>query len=99
MRSPIDIVKNRIKDEYVKGIATVKTIEDHLTDDDIVDLSKIDVEKLTDVEQYILSIALKRIREAIEKKKPVMFIQYEAYIGVIDEIKNSIEKQVYDKKP
>jgi len=83
---------NRIKDDYVKGIATIKTIEQYMADGDVVDLSKIDLSKLTDLEQYALSIAVKKMKEAIEKKKPIMFIQYEPIVGIINEIKNSIEK-------
>jgi len=78
---------NRIKDDYVKGIATIKTIEQYMADGDVVDLSKIDLSKLTDLEQYALSIAVKKMKEAIEKKKPIMFIQYEPIVGIINEIK------------
>jgi hypothetical protein len=88
MEEHIKKIKDKIFDEFVDGVIVARTVEKYSDEEGFVDFSKIDFSKLSEQEENILTLAVRRISKILDKKLPILFIKYPIEIGEIEKIKD-----------
>jgi hypothetical protein len=95
----IERTRQRIFSEYVDAVAVAYVIKKFAETEFMeINFSKVDLSKLSEIEQKFIKIAIEKLENISKNKKPILYVKYDNIIGEIPDIKNDIETMKKNKE-